>query len=133
MHHAASVRPPRCLAEPRWEDFLRFFQESQRDDHGAMKRITPAQLIWVMVVNGGHCTRKIPKGGKEGDEEEEEEEAGSGRRNQLQQKKPQREQRIEEKKKKNSHSLIVARPVGGAPRRAVTNAGNREREKGREG
>lgn len=22
----------------------------------------PAQLIWVMVVNGGHCTRKIPKG-----------------------------------------------------------------------
>lgn len=26
-----------------------------------MERITPAQLIWVMVVNGGHCTRKIPK------------------------------------------------------------------------
>lgn len=33
--------------------------------HRAMKRITPAQLIWVMVVNGGHCTRKIPKGGRE--------------------------------------------------------------------
>lgn len=32
---------------------------------GAMERITPAQLIWVMVVNGGHCTRKIPKGGRE--------------------------------------------------------------------
>lgn len=23
-----------------------------------------------MVVNGGHCTRKIPKGGREGDEDE---------------------------------------------------------------
>lgn len=33
----------------------------------AMERIMPAQLIWVMVVNGGHCTRKIPKGGR-GDE-----------------------------------------------------------------
>lgn len=31
-----------------------------------MERITPAQLIWVMVVNGGHCTRKIPKGGRWG-------------------------------------------------------------------
>lgn len=30
-----------------------------------MERITSAQLIWVMVVNGGHCTRKIPKGGRE--------------------------------------------------------------------
>lgn len=31
-----------------------------------MERITPAQLIWVMVVNGGHCTRKIPRGGRGG-------------------------------------------------------------------
>lgn len=30
-----------------------------------MERITPAQLIWVMVVNGGHCTRKIPERGRE--------------------------------------------------------------------
>lgn len=33
---------------------------------GAMEKITPAWLIWVMVVNWGHCTRKIPEGGREG-------------------------------------------------------------------